>query len=264
MVLSVFRLTQSSEELISEATSRYVNSYKLIKFNDAINLNIEEKNWLTLDNWKEYLGKPQAYGHYYIFFNNIKQTQNIGFICEKIIPALYLGVPTMMYHPMMRLQFGLELQDNEEIIQSLSFLSAYYQETPVDFINDQEKVIDNPLKMCEEFLSNNVLHFIDFSFGSMADRITKVFKEQQFNYTLKLYNTALQKELSYFLVELYIQTQDFTALHLILAMCSLRNLMSYLTDKPVIEKLKLQFWKYICAAYISIGMPVINETEILK
>jgi hypothetical protein len=213
---------------------------------------------ITEDNWSEYLGQSKYYQAYMLFFKDVIEKNKVETILKIYLPLLVKGISSQGFHCIIRLAYGVDIQDVDEIAVSLAYFSSeYIQLRNIDgktnHISDAGKVIDKIQTLQSFNFSNN-------KFNTIKDRLLSVVAQPQFE--------IINDDLSASIIDLnlcasivsriYASAKDFTALHMVTATHALRLLAPYFSD---FSEASRYYWQAICAAYIAIGSPDFNNAN---
>jgi hypothetical protein len=231
----------------------YKNKQKLVPVSAVTEeIKIDDNSWI------KYLGNSQAYENYYLFFSKTIEVKGIDSTLKQYLPYLIKGFFSQAFHCAIRLAYSIEIKDKAEIACSLAYFASEYTS-----FNYQPQIKIKKVGLCD-FLAK--LRGIDLASYSgelktnITDRLHDIGRDPAFqklmcdkeSIDLQLYQCAQ------LVVKIHTEVDNFISLHMVTATYALRILFPFIQNKE--EALK-HYWYAICAAYVAIGMPKINNNE---
>jgi len=253
---ALYRLGANDADL-ERFTRRYIDAHGLhpapvpslpLSLNDA--------------NWREYLGKREQFVHYRSYFGSqLKKLGRTKFL-ELYFNALVRGISSEAYHSLIRLAYGVESENDEEIVSGVAYLADSYLELngPLPEVSSSALPLSEQLSYLSEELSSDQLKLpplegiivTKMSIISQADVLAGVSKN------LAIPTGTTLRDFADLALNLYLTFKDFTALHTVTSCHASRVMMPYVEDKTLYLR---YLYQAFVAAYLSIGAPQIANFE---
>ena len=222
--------------------------------------NIEEKNIGTADNLQQYLGRHTNNHSLFLFFRG--ELENIGRdqICRRYLPILMPGVAAGAFHPLIRLAFGMEIDDDDEICEALaSWVMGYL---PLSIPDEKPR---NEVGAIIANLNEASIDPGQFKAPSIFERVKNVGDSDIFQVKVSRPLQPSIKDIADIAIRAYLAKPSFAVLHLVTATHALRVVCERYGD---ISKSIDHFWTAFCATYVSEGSPNPNtpspDVELLE
>ncbi len=213
-----------------------------------------KENDYVVDNIGRHLGDPNYYGAYLEYFTNKSKTMPIEDLVKEALSILEKGLVGGAFHTIIKLAYGIESNNKDEIIRALAYFASEYlavpkAETSISLTQLEghfDKVIKN-------------LYFKTFQpeEGLFTTRLVSIFSEPEFE-TLDvkvdgnpdhIYEAMLK-----YAVEEYLHTGDFLELHTITSLHAIDVLKPYFNDFG-------QVMNTYVTAYIGCLITITNREE---
>ena len=214
---------------------------------------------LTGQNWHEYLGQNKYHSEYVQYFKTCLGQTGLKQTLETHLPKLFCGVGGGAFHGLIRLGYALDSRNNEEVYEAL----AYWAVSSLDLGASQlsGKPMKNPAAIFAE-LSEEFPGFRPDA-PNIARRMEIICQLPRFREICSQLDTvaASYQELAPLVLNLFAQTQDFTALHAVTSLHACRIVYEH---APKIDSLanRLNLFVALAAAYVSIRAPQIKPIEV--
>lgn len=199
--------------------------------------------------WREYLGQFDALDAYCGFFQSEIAQHGTEAALRRYVPLLSSGVTAHAYHPLLRLAYGLDLNDPTEIALALAYWAATYLPGPA---MPTERPEIAPVDLLKKLAGTSSLRKIMPQSRSIAARIQQFYSEADFCTALRpipFHPGNPLAEISLAVAEAFVENHHFTMLHSVTGCCALRMVLPY-CDNP--RKTISEYWYSICAAYLSV------------
>lgn len=179
----------------------------------------------------------------------------------QIFSRLPFAPATGAFHAVIRLSYGLEAMHDGEIAAGLAALVS--SNLPIDIQIDQHRIaasVNDGLAALSE-----VLHGAVFKGDMITTRLRAVAANPLFRSALPApprltpLDARLLDDMARAAIQLYWQTNNFTAMHMVTGLHAVRRVFSHLPE-AIAESLLPDLWKAFCAAYVSIGAPPVAES----
>lgn len=212
---------------------------------------------ITRQNWKEFLGLNQYQRGYIQYFQACLEAAGIDQVLHDHLPDLFRGVAGGAFHGIIRLGYALETQNIEEIGQALGYWS-------ISFLKLEAQTGDS--KLTKHSLGE-VFSGLNETFAGFRPKAPNIARRMEIIGQIPDFQRIIEQvdpsQVSYetlapIALDLFYQTEDFTALHAVTALHAFRLVSKYLEDKKVAAHC---LFVAIAAAYVSIRAPKIEYIE---
>lgn len=234
---ALYEIGATSEE-ITQFAEGYLSSRHIDKAETGHGL-------INDENYTAYLGQYGSYKEFKVFYKSKMNTQDSGQVFDHYINRLSDGFAGGAFHGLIRASYAFELQDQEELINSLAYLSEVYLKLDHDY--DQYPIEDametvKALSTSEHFKTKN------FTRQLITGRMIDIYEDEHFK-PRKLSDEDLTiKNMYNITLNLYGMTKDFTALHGFTSTHALSILKPILKDfKGILQN----HWFNLQLAYLS-------------
>ena len=123
--------------------------------NSIIRLDIRKKNTQTkINNIEDALGQKEFFESYVVFFENELKNISMKSVLANSLPVLIKGISASAFHPVIRLSYALDIDNETEIILSLASWATEYLSFENSF-DLSSKNLNNILLEFNIFLKNH-------------------------------------------------------------------------------------------------------------
>ena len=198
------------------------------------------------ENWRHYLGRPEAYPALRAFFTAQIQLHGWQSALAQYLPLLVSGWVKDAFHPLIRLAYGIEFSMPSEIAAGLAYLTSVGNDPQLAAVAERSARDEDPRAYFESLQAFRNAFFVGGRFNARYRAATR---------TAELRPAAGRPEetlrhLSRCGLEVFHSTHDFFALHLVTASHAFRVCSPW--AGPNWSAL---FSVGIAAAYLAIGAP---------
>lgn len=201
-------------------------------------------------------GTGRYYPEYRVYFRTALLKEGLSAVLKKWLFWLAPGLTAHAFHPMIRLAYGLDIHQEEEIASGLAYWADNYkalgegkpEEIGAITLRDFLALIQKDPGFDPALLPNDLIHI----------KMAEVAKRPGFQKVLGFWNA----EHHHFetLLELacrwYLCCGDFTSLHGVTSCHALSSLLDY-TEEP--ERLMRYYWQAFCAAYLTVAQRTLYQ-----
>ncbi|WLI91633.1 questin oxidase family protein [Massilia sp. R2A-15] len=195
--------------------------------------------------WQTWLENPDAFRALSDCFAEWIGADGIDAVVRAVLGAQPFAPATGAFHAIIRLVYALEAGHAGEAAASLSAYVSGYLTVDIASMASASSV-DAALECLSQAMQGK-----SYAGPSITARLRNVAQDPEFSAALTAPpSSALLDEMARAAIEIYWQTSDFTALHLVTGMAAARSIGGLLPADAV-EKT----WAAFCAAYVSFGAP---------
>lgn len=209
-------------------------------------------NRIERADWQAWLGKPDAFGALSECFAEWMHANGIDAVARAVLRAQPFAPATGAFHAIIRLAYGLEVNHAGEAAAALAaYVSGYL---PVDAAQlPSAPAVEAALERLSQAMQGK-------SYASAGPSITAklrgVAHDPVFAAALSMPPSAsLLDEMARAAIQIYWQTNDFTALHMVTGIAAARSIGGLLPADAIEPT-----WAAFCAAYVSFGAPPLQAT----
>jgi hypothetical protein len=199
--------------------------------------------------WMTSLGDFRACGSYCRFFKSEIDRLGLEEVLRCYVSALMTGVAAHAFHPLLRLGYGVDLMDHEEIALALGYWAATYLPAPEV---SESKTGTGPVDLLNTLANTASLRAIRPESRSIADRIREFYSHEDFQSLLRPIRLDAERPLqgiSLAIAEAFVENHHFTMLHGVTSCHALRIILPYCDN---VQKAIGEYWYAICATYLSV------------
>jgi Questin oxidase-like len=208
--------------------------------------------------WQSYISQAGAFSALRLCFQEWIMVEGPDAVVAKVFSQLPFAPASGAFHAVIRLSYGLEAMHDGEIAAGLAALVS--GNLPIQIQIDEQR----PATSASAGLAalSEVLQGSTFTGDMITTRLRAVAVNPLFRSALpappKLspLNAALLDDMARLAIQLYWQTNNFTAMHMVTGLHAVRCVFSHLPEASA-ESLLPDLWQAFCAAYVSIGAPPI-------
>lgn len=217
-------------------------------------LELVEPTDLVITYIEQSLGQSEAYPAYVQFFDDWVAMAGIEVVLTEALKILSKGLLGRAFHCLIKLAYGLDVNNHDEIIRGLAYFASAYLALP-------EAHRSVPLKDLEETLDavagNRYFNERPLVEGLFTDVLGDILKDQEFqsmNFHVEGDSGDVYKHMVTYAVEDYLHTGSFLELHTLTALHAIAVL------SPYVEDLSSLMDPYV-TAYISGLLSIKNRTK---
>jgi hypothetical protein len=215
---------------------------------------------ITGKNFEEYMGKIWAFPSYLDYYKKLhakKSRESATNILTAHLPKLMPGLAGGAFHPLIRLAYSVEQEDEDEIIFSLAYFAASkgrlgnLPETggkefdPYAVLN----AIRNNAEMRLEDKSGLIYASLKKAANLPAFASTVAGMNMDESHLPRIAGTALA---------IYLSRENIATLHAVTGTHAFRLLLPYMED---IKTAVLALWQAVCAVYVAVDAPILKEPQ---
>ena len=209
---------------------------------------------ITADNWKDHTGGHTYNQEYVDFFAAELKRLGKTDALRRYVPELMSGVGGGAFHPLIRLGYGLDAGANQEVAEALAAWAIAYLDLGLSNFASSEPL----LAQLEHLRTDTAVLEIKPAGPNIFSRLAVIGSSPAFAQFGGLAVDWGLDDIRSAALAIYAGTEDnFTALHLVTSAHSLRLLLTALPE--LTDESLSCFWRALCAAYISIGLPKPTE-----
>lgn len=256
MALYALHRMGADEADITRFTDRYTRIHRLTPMSNSADAEIAGEDW------RNTLGTHQRYPAYRSFFADRLQKLGREKFLKIYFNPLIPGISAAAYHALIRLAYGVESQNDEEILSGMAYMADSHLELqgPLPDVSDNGLSIKEQMSFVSQELSSGrlVLPALEGVISEKMDTLSQgdVLGGIAENLTLSVGVTL--RDFAAVALDLYLTTKNFTALHTVTGCHAARVLQPYVEDEILYLR---YFHQAFVAAYLSIGAPPIKTQE---
>ncbi|MEO6921077.1 MAG: questin oxidase family protein [Collimonas sp.] len=210
--------------------------------------------------WPAHIGQPEAFAALRLCFQDWIMVEGTDAVLAQVLSRLPFAPASGAFHAVIRLSYGLEAMHDGEIAAGLAALVS--GNLPVAIDTDEHAAAASASAGLAALSA--ILHGTVFQGDWITARMRAVTMNPMFRSALPApprltpLNAALLDDMARLAIQLYWQTNNFTALHVVTGLHAARRVFSHLPE-AVAESLVPDLWKAFCAAYVSTGAPPVTD-----
>ncbi len=199
--------------------------------------------------WTKYLGILGAWSSYRQFFQTEISEHGVQEVLAAYVSPLMRGVAGHAFHPLLRVGYGIDLNDKDEIAYGLAYWASVYLPAP-ESPATQSRV--QPAHMLNEMENSELLRGVKPHSQSIARRIGQFYAHEEFRRLLRPIDLDSDRPLDAIaqaIAEAFIAHHHFTMLHGVTSCHAIRMVLPYCENQ---EAVLCMYWYSVCAAYLSV------------
>lgn len=200
--------------------------------------------------WKESLGTYSHNSEYIAFFKLKLQELGKANLLKEFLPLLFKGVGAGAFHPLIRLGFALEMDNEDEIVESLAAWAMSFLP-----LKSNEKKTNETIPEILTRLSNDLFDANTYRVPTVYKRMVKANQDPFFQEHLRIPTPIDLKTISQAALKIFRSHPSFACIHLVTSTHALRLVLPYLEKPQVAFE---SFWLAFISVYVSEGAPKIN------
>lgn len=205
---------------------------------------------ITLETAESFLGRPDAYGSWIVFFDaelardGIRKTA--GLWASRLMP----GVGSFAFHGLIRVAYALEGGDAAEMARALASWTASY--AALAALPSPADSTVSPLEALTALKADGAFNRSRYAGRRIADRMAAAAADPETALIIARAGAIDTRSLAEAMLAAYAATGDFTVLHGLTACYAFRGLRPLLEDAAGAER---YLWQALVCAYLSAGGP---------
>ncbi len=219
---------------------------------------IQSNTVIDQGNWKDKRGQHRFFDAYTRFFRSEEKRLGTRAMVETYMNDLMEGIGSAAFHALIKLAYGIMMEDSEEIIESMAYYAISY--LPLGEININNPEYDNPVDALRNLQEKTSWQDHTAEGSNIDEKIHKVVIDPDFNRYLEIppkNHESFINDIAMATRNIFINSFNFTSLHMVTGTHALRIVLPYIHSEyhPIAMN---QFWKTAAAAYLSIGAPPVE------
>ncbi len=190
----------------------------------------------------EHLGQGDKFSMYLSYFQQQLAKQPLQICLQSVLPVLLPGIGASAFHGLIRLAYGIEQQNLNEVSFGLADWAAHYMPLKLS----SEKSNKSMGEVLEELAPVARNH--EFSPGLIFNRMIEISRLDKVQAYPVQPTEISQQELAALAVHAYAGSGDFTLLHGVTGCHALRLILPYCPDAELALR---SFWQALLIAYLS-------------
>jgi len=189
----------ANEDQLDSFHNQYLTKLVLLSKNEGnISDSFAQKGILT------FLGDSRKFTSYLSFFNNDIDKFGYSETLKKYLPVLLPGLCASAFHALIRLAYGVEMEDRDEIAFALAFWASEYHS-----LGEISKTVDKHLlEILTEMAPITKEH--EFGKGLIVDRMVEISKLPAFKKAKIQPNEIKLKDIAYLAINAFLGTSSFS------------------------------------------------------
>ena len=199
--------------------------------------------------WTKYLGTFSAWSSYRQFFQAEIGKHGVQEVLASYVSPLMRGVAGHAFHPLLRVGYGIDLNDKDEIAFGLAYWASAYLPAP-EIPRDKSRV--EPARMLNLLENSELLRGVTPHSQSIARRIGQFYAHEEFRRLLRPIDLDSDHPLDAIaqaIAEAFSGYHHFTMLHGVTSCHAMRMVLPYCENQ---EEVLSMYWFSVCAAYLSV------------
>ena len=198
--------------------------------------------------WKKYLGTFSRWSAYRQFFQTEIGKHGVQEVLASYLSVLIRGVAAHAFHPLLRVGYGIDFNNKNEIASGLGYWAATYLPAP-EVPRDKSSV--EPVQLLSTLENSESLRSLNHS-PNIAGRIGEFYDHEEFRRLIRPIAPELGRPLGAIakaVAQTFSKHHHFTMLHGVTARHALRMVLPYCQNQS--DALSF-YWYSVCAAYLSV------------
>lgn len=215
---------------------------------------------ISQENWQAYCFKEKYFVDLEAFFASEIKNEGIDKTLNKYVQRLSQNLISAAFHPLIRLAFAIQAESQSETAAALAYLADACSVITPQLITkntSSEKQAFDAFAILEEFRQNEEVITVHKTNGLIADRMRYIDGLPAFN---GVFNTLTNDRwtltaIADLSLNLYLRTNNFTALHALTGTQALRVVLPYITEdkQPIVLH---NFARGIIAAAVTLPVTI--------
>lgn len=211
--------------------------------------------------WPAHISQADSFAALRLCFQEWMMEEGPDSVILQVFSRLPFAPASGAFHAVIRLAYGLEAMHDGEIAAGLAALVS--GNLPIEIRPDEQRVAASVSAALAAL--SEALHGAVFKGDMITTRLRAVALNPTFRSALPApprltpLNARLLDDMARAAIQLYWQTNNFTALHMVTGLHAVRRVFSHLPEQ-IAETLLPDLWSAFCAAYVSIGAPPVADS----
>jgi hypothetical protein len=221
-----------------------------------------------IQSWTESLGCREDFHALQEYFRLEISLRSAQSVVVDVLNSGAFAPATGAFHALIRLAYGLEIVHVGEIAAGLAFfvcanLPMAQSQALLPRSGSSEKLsVTQRLSLFHHQFKGEC-----FNADSITARLKLVANDPKFWRTQAqieqvLVTDTMLDEMAIAAIRLYIQTKNFTVLHMVTSVAALRTLITLVPTLNHVQIIE-SFWLAFCAAYVSVGAPELMQEDVV-
>ena len=208
---------------------------------------------LSAASWTKYLGDRQKEFSAIEYFRRAIESEGRDKVLRAHLPVLLRGIGAGAFHPLIRTAYALDSDDDAELAVGLGYWLVSYLDLGVSRGTGTTDDLNALLSAFRTSPTRKALA----STGPIHERMAEAAAQPGFQSAVSALRTSTSTLPSFagLALTIFLQTLDFTALHLVTGTHAFRLIQPWVTDTETANGF---FWRAILGAYASMGAPPID------
>ncbi|MFW5861753.1 MAG: questin oxidase family protein [Spirochaetota bacterium] len=234
-----------------------------------LNGRVQSNTEINHENWTDKRGQHRFFDAYIRFFEAEEKRLGTRTMVETYMNDLMQGIGSAAFHTLIKLAYGIMMDDSKEIIESMAYYATSY--LPLGEIDSNNPEYNNLFSSLQKLQEKTSWQDHKAEGGNIDEKIHRVVTDPDFNRYLEIppvNHESFMKDIASATRNIFINSFNFTSLHMVTGTHALRIVLPYIREEyqPIAMN---QFWKTAAAAYLSIGAPPVelqknNTTSSMK
>jgi hypothetical protein len=207
-----------------------------------------EATLIDAASWQSRLGDTHVTSSYCRFFESEIHRMGREQALRTYLSHLTTGVAAHAFHPLLRLGYGIDVNDDQEIAFGLGYWAATYLPVP-DMPADKPSI--GPVDLLNILANTSSLRGITPT-GNIADRISQFYSHEDFRRSLRPIRFDPEHplgEISAAIADAFVENHHFSMLHGVTGCHALRMVLPYCEHRQHVIN---AYWYAVCATYLSV------------
>lgn len=222
---------------------------------------IKQKSYFIIDeqNFEKNLWNKELYNDFYKYYENKLNLTNLELFIEKEFVKLIKWISVWAFHWIIRLWYWIMSKNKIEILNAFSYIASNYETLNTEKYNSWEKLDKNYLNKISQKIKNWEIE-IPGKKGIIITYMKIISKQDFFKEIMpEISDDTNIEEFSYIASEIYANTKNFNALHMVTASHASRYILKYISKKEDIRDFYYYFIESFLAVYLTIWAPEIKK-----
>lgn len=206
---------------------------------------------VTAENWTTLIGVREAFGSLQAYFTHRIASSGAQPVIEAVLRQVPMAPATEAFHAIIRIGYGLESANASEVAAGLAAYVAANLPSDFDFSGrDRIGSVQEGFRLLSDRFANSSWQ------GNFTDKIRAVLADQVFRDELPSPPVCRDflDDMRHAAIDLYWQTADFLALHMVTGTHAARLLLTQI-PADLAARFYPALWVAMAAAYVSVGAP---------